>query len=95
MDGLLAMKKKDTVIREFVRSLNDDSIKFIYSRLNARLGGDLGEAVEVLQENAEVDKIMLACRDSTSFFDALDECQEYLDKEIRRRSYGGSVIGVE
>lgn len=82
------MKKKDTVLREFARSLSDDDLKWVYSRLNQRLGGDLGDAMEALQTNPEVDRLLASVNDADSFYDLADETGEYLERELRKRSYG-------
>ena len=92
------MKKKDTILKEFTRALSDDDLKWLLSRLNQRLGGDLGEAVEALQTNVEIDRLLAAANSSFGLYDLADEVAEYLDRELRKRAYGStdpSLVGQE
>lgn len=52
------MKKKDIVLREYARSLNEEDLKFVASRLSftyGRRGGDVPGVLEFVQETANPD----------------------------------------
>jgi hypothetical protein len=81
------MKKKDTVLKEFVRSISDEDLRFSCSRLGQRLSGDLPDVIEFFQLFPDIDRILLNSKDSFGLYDLLDELQEYLEREIKRRSF--------
>lgn len=80
------MKKKDVVLREFARSLPDDDIRFICFRLGERKSGDLGEVVEFIQQDPEVDRVLASADNADALYDLIDEIDEYLAREWNRRS---------
>lgn len=81
-------KKKDVVLREYSRSLTDEDIRYICGRLVERKSGDVGEAVESIQENADMDRLYAASKDADALYDLIDETYEYLDREFTRRIRG-------
>lgn len=87
LHGAISVKKKDLILKEFARSLSDDDLKWLSARLSQRLGGDLGDAMEALQTNAEMDRLLLGAKDADAFYDLADETAEYLERDLRRRSH--------
>lgn len=82
------MKKKDSVLREYVRALSEEDLKFLCSRLShtyGRRGGDVPHVVEFVQESAEMDRLFGSARDADHLYDLVDELQEYSEREIKRR----------
>lgn len=82
------MKKKDSILREYVRSLTEEDLKFLCSRLShtyGRRGGDVPAVVEFVQEAPDMDRLFVSAKDSTSLYDLVDETQEYAEREIKRR----------
>lgn len=82
------MKKKDSILREYVRSITDEDLKFLCSRLShtyGRRGGDVAAAVELIQAGGDIDRLFGSARDSGQLFDLIDEVQEYAEREIKRR----------
>jgi hypothetical protein len=81
---VLAMKK-DVILKEFVRSLSDDDIRFVCFRLSEKKSGDLGEVVEFIQQDPEIDRVLASAKDSTELYDLIDEIYDQLDREWKRR----------
>lgn len=82
------MKKKDSILREYVRLLTEEDLKFLCSRLShtyGRRGGDVPAAVELIQQNPDMDRLFGAAKDSSHLYDLVDETQEYAEREIKRR----------
>ena len=86
-------KKKESVLREFARSLNDEDLRFVGSRLYQRYGGDLGEVVEFLQTFNDLDRYFSQAKDANDIYDIVDEIARYIEAEVterddeRRRQY--------
>jgi hypothetical protein len=82
------MKKKDSILREYVRSLTEEDIKFLCSRLShtyGRRGGDVAQAVEFIQQAPDMDRLFASARDANHLYDLVDEVQDYAEREIKRR----------
>lgn len=83
------MKKKDSILREYVRALSEEDIKFLCSRLShtyGRRGGDVAAAVEFVEQSIDVDKLLGSAKDANGLYDIVDELQEYSEREMKRRS---------
>lgn len=79
------MRKIEIVLREYVSKLSTENLKFLYERLNNRLGGDIAEVLEFLSKNSEVDKWFSSARSAIELFSMVDNTQEFVDKEYGRR----------
>ena len=82
------MKKYTDVLREYAKRLNDEDLKFLNMRLTHRLGGDVGEAIEFMQRNQEVDRWLSTAGNATDFFDMLDQIDASVQQEVKKR-FGG------
>lgn len=80
------MKKKDIVFKEYIRSLSDDDLNFISFMLDEKKSGDVGEVVEFLQEDPEIDEVFLTAENAYGLYDFIDEIQECVDRELTKRS---------
>jgi hypothetical protein len=79
------MKKYNDILREYSKRLNEDELKYISIRLARRLGGDLGEAVELIQKHSEVDRWLSSANSAGDFFDMIDQVDVYVQQEIKKR----------
>lgn len=79
------MKKYNDTVRDYVRRLNDDDIKFLSSRLSNRLGGDLGEAFDLIQCNQDMDRWLSSADNADDFFDMVDIIDNQIQQEVKRR----------
>lgn len=79
------MRKIEIVLREYASKLSTDNLKYLYERLDNRLGGDLAEVLDFMSKNSELDKWFSAARSAVELFNMVDNAQEYIDKEYGRR----------
>lgn len=77
---------KNDVIKQYVRNLPEEDWKFIYNRLTQRLGGDLGEAVELMEKNAEVDKFLSQASSAMDYYARIDHIDACVQNDLKRRS---------
>lgn len=75
----------DTV-REYVRRLTDDDLRYLHMRLTQRVAEDVGEAVEFLQQNADVDHWLGLSKSATELFEMIDVIDAAVGTEAKRRS---------
>jgi hypothetical protein len=86
-------KKKEFILREFARSLNDEDLRFVGSRLYQRYGGDVAEVVEFLQTFNDLDRYLGQAKDANGVYDMVDEIARNIEAEAterddeRRRQY--------
>jgi hypothetical protein len=73
-------------IKDFVRSLPDDKLGWLASRLEQRFPGDLPEALAFLENHEEADKFLSLANSGKDFFDSLDNLTSALYAESRRRN---------
>lgn len=80
------MKKQHSdVLKEYAKRLHEDELKYISIRLARRLGGDLGEAVELIQKHSEVDRWLSSANSAGDFFDMIDQVDVFVQQEIKKR----------
>lgn len=79
------MRKPDVYLREYCQRLSDDNLKFLHSRLDARLGGDLPEALDFLGGVKELDKWLASADTCYEIYDMLDLVGESVARECSRR----------
>jgi hypothetical protein len=79
------MKKLDNVLKNWVERLTLDNLKLLQPRLEERLGGDLGEALELISSTPEIDRWLQSAANANDFYDMLDTLSEYVTRELRKR----------
>lgn len=77
--------KKSVDLREYVKKLNDEDIKYINTRLDRRIGSDVAELVDFLQKNQEVDKWLSGACNADAFFDMIDQVSSHAQQEAKKR----------
>jgi hypothetical protein len=80
------MKRNHDTVKEYVRGLNEEELKFLYARYAQRLGGDIAEATEYLQKNPEIDRWLAGAGSSGDFFARLDHIDALVQGEFKRRA---------
>ncbi len=80
-------RKKDVVLKEYVRALNDDDLRFFCFLLDERKSGDQGEFVEAIQDHVEMDLLFQSAKTAEEFYDLIDLCWEYASREMNNREY--------
>jgi len=79
------MKNSDTLLKEYVRSLRDEDLRFIFSRFSQMLFGDRAEIVEFLSETREIDRYLQSATSSFELFNMVDQIGDFAKKEYARR----------
>ena len=72
-------------IKEYVRKLTDDDLRFLNVRLSQRIGSDVAEAIELLEHNAEVDHWLCLSKNANDFYDMIDAVDAVVQSEAKRR----------
>jgi hypothetical protein len=80
------MKKVDTILKEYFNKLSLDNLKYVSVRLNDRVGGDLGEAIEVVSNYHDIDRWLSSAKSCEDFYDMIDKLEEYSNREVNKRS---------
>jgi uncharacterized protein YqgV (UPF0045/DUF77 family) len=80
-------KTVDQQIKECVKKVSEEDLKFLSQRLSQRLGGDLGEAMSLVQERyPDLNKVLTntpSCSELYNVIDTLDrQIQEAASKKI-------------
>lgn len=81
------MRKPEIYLKEYCQRLSDDNLKFLNSRLDQRLSGDLAEALDFLGGVKEIDKWLSSADTCYDVYDMLDTVDESVRRECDRR-YG-------
>ncbi len=58
------MKKPDTLVREFVRRISDEDLRFLNTRFRQLLEGDRAQIANILSQDKEIDKWLAAALSS-------------------------------
>jgi|SRR5262252_5168084 len=81
-----AMKKVDTLLREYTSKLSDDNLRFLDSRLGQRLSGDLPEALSFLAQTNDMDRWLSSAKGAIEFYDMVDTLAKYVEREYKKRN---------
>ena len=76
---------QQNAIREYVRALSDDDLRYIGSRLLDRLGGDLGDAINAMGRNRSVDEVFRSARGPWDVYDVCDYARDTMLDEAEGR----------
>lgn len=79
------MKNSDLFIKEYVKKLSEDDIKFLFSRLSEKMFGDAAEAINFLDKTNEFSKWFHSAKNSNELYDMLDKVFKYIEKEHNKR----------
>jgi hypothetical protein len=79
------MKKPENMVREYVRRLSDEDLKFINGRLNQRLSNDLSEVLNYLSRANEMDRWLASAKGASELYDMVDMVHSFVEKEGGRR----------
>lgn len=79
------MKNPDNFIKDYVVNLNEEDLKFLYSRLSERLLGDISEAINFLDKNNDFSKWFYSAKGSNDVYDMVDKVFKFVEKEHSKR----------
>jgi hypothetical protein len=66
------MTSSNSVLKEYVSSLSYKELLFLKTRFSQRVGGDLGEAVNFVSKNEEMDKWLSVAEGAEDFYQMLE-----------------------
>jgi len=72
-------------LKEYARKLSDDDLHYLHLRFSQRIGADVAEAIELIQQNADMDYWLSLAKTSTDFFDMIDIVDNGIQSEMKRR----------
>lgn len=80
------MKKPDIYLKEYCQRLSDEQVKFLYQRLDQRLGGDMAEVFDYLSNVREIDRWLSGANSCDELYDMVDQVNSVVQKEYERRN---------
>ena len=75
---------KDSVVKEYVEKLSDENLQYLHTRLKQRLGGDLAEACDFMDQNAEMAAFFASSGGTADWFDRIDLVEKAINKEMEK-----------
>ena len=79
------MKKTDALLREYVKILSEDQLRWLNTRYTQALFGDRAEITECLSTDRELDKWLQSANGADELFNLLDQMGEFVKKEAKKR----------
>lgn len=84
---MMQTTRKGDPVRDFVRALPDEDLRFLQTRLGQRLGGDIGDAVAFAENSApDLSQFMGAAESATDYYARIDHIEAMVQGEARRRT---------
>lgn len=80
------MRKPDIYLKEYCQKLSDDNLKLLGNRLSQRMSGDLGDVLEFLSNNREMDRWLSSAQTSIELYDMIDAVGESVVTELQKRN---------
>ena len=76
-------KQVADLVRNYVRTLTDNDLVWLDSRLHDRLGGDVAEAVNFMGKNIHMDKLLCTAMTAYELYDIVDLVEQYVQQDQR------------
>ena len=76
---------QQSIIREYVKNLSDEDLRYIGTRITERLCGDLGDAVNALGRNRNIDEVLRTARGSIDLYEMCDFIRDQMWTEAEHR----------
>jgi hypothetical protein len=80
------MRKPDVYLKEYCQKLSDDNLKLLGNRLSQKMSGDLGDVLEFLSNNREMDRWLASAQTSIELYDMIDAVGESVATELQKRN---------
>lgn len=78
--------KVPNVVKEYAAALNDEELKYLGMRLDQKFGGDVAEALTIIQRHEGMDNWLKSAKSHDEFFTFLDLISQQFDYEGKKRS---------
>lgn len=82
-----SVKSVDHSVKECVKKIPEDDLRWLQIRFKERVGSDLAEALLLIQERYhELNRILSNTPSSDAVFNVADVIDKYVSEELKRRS---------
>jgi hypothetical protein len=81
----MKVNKFQDTLKEYAKKLSDDDLRWLNTRLTQRIGGDVGEAIEFMQDSQEMDRWLQLNNSAAEFFEMVDQIDIQLQYELKKR----------
>jgi hypothetical protein len=82
-----SVKSIDHQVKEYVKKITEDDLRWLSVRFKERVGADLAEALLLIQERySELNRLLTNTPNSDAVFNVADVIDKYVTEEIKRRS---------
>jgi uncharacterized protein YqgV (UPF0045/DUF77 family) len=79
-------KSVDQQIKECVKKVSEEDLKFLSQRLSQRLGGDLGESMSLIQERyPELNKVLINTPSCTDLYNVIDVIDRHVQDAANKK----------
>ena len=80
------VKSVDHQVKECVKKISDEDLKWLSVRLKERFGGDLGEALVLIHDRyGDLNRILSNTPSADAVYDVTDIIDKYIQEEIKKR----------
>ena len=76
-------KQVADLVRNYVRSLTDGELGWLYVRLHDRLQDDIAEAILFMSKNPQMDRWLYTSYTAYDLYDMVDIVQQYVEQDNR------------
>lgn len=74
------------LIRNYIKRLSEKDLDFLRSRFRDRYCGDVGEVVQFLQQNPDIDRWLIQAKNGNELLDKVDTIGQYVEVEFGKVS---------
>lgn len=79
-------KSLDQQIKECVKKISEEDLKFLFQRLSQRIGGDLSEAMILIQERyVELHKILSNTSSHLELYNVIDTIDKHIQEAVSKK----------
>ena len=81
------VKSVDHQIKEYVKKISEDDLRWLSMKFKERIGGDLAEALVMIQDHyGDINRVLSNAPSADSVYDVVDIVDKSLQDELKRRA---------
>lgn len=73
------------IVKEYARKLSENDLRYLLMRFDQRIGPDVAEAIEWLEQNNDIKYWLSVAKNADEFFEMVDTVDHIIQTESRRR----------
>lgn len=82
-----SVKSVDHQVKEFVKKISEDDLRWLQVRFKERVGSDLADALLLIQDHyPELNRLLANSPNSDAVFNVADVIDKFISEELKRRS---------